>query len=476
MGVTKNKSNMGHSFIKTFLFAFSLSTVVVDGSAQQKLYPQTFDLQEVQLLDGPFKRAMELNDDVLLQYDVDRLLTPYFRQAGLSGWEAMHPNFENWGSGSFRLDGHVGGHYLSALALAYAASDDAAMRARLLERLEYTVQMMDSCQRVFDNNTQGLYGYIGGLPDNSVWTKMYSGDLSGFNNNRGNVPFYTVHKMYAGFRDAWLYAGNEQARVCFLKLCDWGINLIGNLSESTMQEVLRTEHGGMNEVYADAYQMTGDAKYLAAAQRYSQTSMVNGMQSVSPTFLNSMHANTQVPKYVGFARVAQQDGLGTSSATRYGAAAKNFWTDVVKNRTVAFGGNSVDEHFLTQSNCANYIHNPNGPESCNTHNMMKLSENLFACTRDADYADFYEQAMYNHILSTQHPETGGYVYFTPLRPQHYRMYSQVNEAMWCCVGTGMENHSKYGAFVYTHSPENDTLFVNLFVPSRLKSDAFCVLQ
>ena len=181
--------------------------------AQSKLYPRLFDLQEVTLNDGVFKTAMFLNDRTQMEYEVDRLLTPYMRQVGFKDWEKEHPNFSNWGSGNFRLDGHVGGHYLSALALAYAASDDEEVRARMKERLDYMVDKMDECQRVFDQNTDGLYGYIGGLPDNNVWTGIYRGDLGAYNNNRGNVPLYTMHKIYAGLRDAWMYAGNEKVQL-----------------------------------------------------------------------------------------------------------------------------------------------------------------------------------------------------------------------------------------------------------------------
>ncbi|MBO5679087.1 MAG: glycoside hydrolase family 127 protein [Bacteroidaceae bacterium] len=446
--------------------------------AQSKLYPHLFDLKEVTLSEGMFKTALDLNNATLLEYDVDRLLTPYFRQAGFSNWETQHPNFPNWGSGNFRLDGHVGGHYLSALALAYAATEDEAMRAQMKERMEYMIDKMAQCQAVFDNNTDGLYGYVGGLPDNSVWTSLYHGDLTKFNQNRGNVPLYTIHKVFAGFRDAWLYAGNEKARECFLKMCDWGVNLISNLNDSQLQDVLNTEHGGINEMFADAYQMTGDERYLTAAHRYAHRTMIENMQTVNTEFLSNKHANTQVPKYIGFLRLAQQK-YNTKfhfSNTQLSRSARNFWTDVVENRTVALGGNSVNEHFVQHSNSHHHITMTDGPESCNTNNMLKLTEDLFADEASGKYGDFYEMAMFNHILSTQHPETGGYVYFTSLRPQHYRMYSQVNQGMWCCVGTGMENHSKYGEFIYSRNAETNTLYVNLFVASQLKNDTYALTQ
>lgn len=457
-----------------FVSAILASTMATQQvQAQSELYPHLFNLEEVTLNESVFKTAMELNNKTLLEYDVDRLLTPFMRQAGFSDWEKEHPNFSNWGSGNFRLDGHVGGHYLSALSLAYAASKDEAMRTKLKERLDYMVDKMEQCQAVFDNNTEGLYGYIGGYPDNSIWTGLYKADLTAFNTSRGSVPIYTMHKVFAGLRDAWLYGDNEKAKTCFLKLCDWGVNLIAKLTTDQMQDVLNTEHGGINEVFADAYNMTGKEEYIKAAHRYSHTMMIKNMQTVNSEFLNNKHANTQVPKYIGFARIAQED---KSNLESYRVAAENFWTEVVEHRTVAIGGNSISEHFLPKARSSEYITNPDGPESCNTNNMLKLSEDLFGNEHKAKYADFYEQAMLNHILATQNPTTGGYVYFTSLRPQHYHIYSQVNQGMWCCVGTGMENHSKYGEFVYAHNVTNDTLFVNLFMASTLSNEKFALEQ
>lgn len=444
--------------------------------AQRLLYPHHFNLDEVTLLDSPLKTAMDLNIKMLMQYDVDRLLTPFIRQAGLhsgryADWQSRHPNFINWGGNNFDLSGHVGGHYVSALALAYAACHDTATKARIKERLDYMIDVLKDCQDAYDTNTEGLYGFIGGQPINDMWKKMYAGDISSFRQHRGWVPFYCQHKVLAGLRDAYLYTGNTTARDLFRKLADWSVNLVSNLSDATMQTVLDTEHGGMNETLADAYTLFGDSKYLAAARKYSHQTMLNGMQTPNPTFLDNRHANTQVPKYVGFERVAEED----ATATTYATAASNFWDDVAQNRTVCIGGNSVGEHFLSVGNSNRYIDHLDGPESCNTNNMMKLSEMMADRTHDARYADFYEYAMYNHILSTQDPTTGGYVYFTTLRPQGYRIYSKVNEGMWCCVGTGMENHSKYGHFVYTHDADT-AVYINLFTASKLDNKHFVLTQ
>lgn len=438
-------------------------------SAQSRLYPHEFDLDAVTLLDGPFKKALLLNDSVLLAYDVDRLLQPYQKQAGIR--QTGKP-FINWsGEMGNGLDGHVGGHYLTALSMAYAATRDEVLKSKLKSKLDYVLAELTLCQNAVTDTANLMYGYVGGVPSSTqVWTALFNKNMTNYNNSW--VPWYNVHKTYAGLRDAWLYTGNETARTMFLKLCDWGVRITSPLSDAQMQLMLDKEYGGMNEVYADAYQMTGKTAYLTAAKRFSHKVLYDNMRLNSATYLDGKHANTQIPKVIGFERVAQLD----PTATIYHTASVNFWKNVVEKRTLALGGNSVSEHFLSAANCVKYTTEREGPESCNTYNMLKLTENLFAVNQEAAYADYYERALFNHILSTQHPEHGGYVYFTSARPQHYKVYSQVNQAMWCCVGSGMENHGKYGQFIYSRH-HNDSLFVNLFVASELNwSDQQVVLK
>ena len=459
-----------------------LSLSFATSLAQSELYPKHFDLEQVTLLDGPMKTAMDLNIDHLMQYDVDRLLTPYVRQAGLAStsdksskyyqWLTKHPNFKNWGGDAgFDLSGHVGGHYLSALALAWAACHDEAKRTQLKKRMDYMLAVMKDCQEAYDQNTEGLYGFIGGQPINDSWKALYKGDLSKIQGNWGWVPFYVQHKILAGLRDAYIYGNSDVAKELFRKMADWSVNVVSNVSSSDFEGFLNCEHGGMNESMLDAYQLFGDAKYLTAAKKYTHKAMLNGMQTLNKTFLDGKHANTQVPKFIGMERIYEQ----SSTLASYKKAAENFWQDVATNRTVCIGGNSVGEHFLSVENSNRYIDQLDGPESCNSNNMLKMSEMMADRTGDAKYVDFYEGTMWNHILSTQDPKTGGYVYFTTLRPQGYRIYSQPNQGMWCCVGTGMENHSKYGHFIYTHDG-SETLYVNLFIPSKLESDNFIITQ
>ena len=381
-----------------------------------------------------------------MEYDVDRLLAPFLKEAGLQPKGRL---FSSWAG----LDGHIGGHYLSALACAWAATGDENVK----QRLDY---MLSELKRAQDANGNG---YVGGIPNSKIiWNRIRTADFGGntpFDISGSWVPWYNIHKMFAGLRDAYIYAGSGQAKEMFLSLCDWGLSIIQNLTDPQMERMLNTEYGGMNEVYADAYQIAGDARYLQAAKRFSHRLLFSSM-SARIDNLDNLHANTQVPKAVGYARVAELTGDAA-----YTTAAKFFWETVTRNRSLAFGGNSRREHFTSRDDAQSYIEEREGPETCNTYNMLSLSNILFRIEGKAQYADYYERAMLNHILSSQHPEHGGYVYFTPARPMHYRVYSAVNSAMWCCVGTGIENHTRYGKFIYTHS--GNTLYVNLFVPSEL---------
>ncbi len=432
------------------LLAALLISATTTSFAQDLLYPNTFPLSAVTLLDGPFKHAQDLNVQTLLKYNTDRLLAPYRKEAGLSAKALQYGNWESDG-----LAGHIGGHYLSAMAIHYAATSNILLK----QRMDYMVAELKTCQDAMGVKYPAWgVGYCGGVPNSvSIWPVVKTGDMAPIWSSW--VPWYNLHKTYAGLRDAWLYGGSADARTVFLKFCDWAVNLTSSLTDAKMEEMLGNEHGGMNEVLADAYQMTGQVKYLNAAKRFSHKMLYNSMSKMVDN-LNNMHANTQVPKAVGFERIGEIIGdAGYLKAGRF------FWETVSGNRSLASGGNSRQEFFPTASACIDYINVVEGPETCNTNNMLKLTEILFRLNPLAKYADFYERALYNHILSSQHPDHGGYVYFTPARPQHYRVYSAPEKGMWCCVGTGMENHGKYGEFIYSH--KKDSLYVNLFIASTL---------
>src|SRR5512145_855532 len=254
--------------------------------SQNKLYPNEFPLGDVTLLDGPFKNARDLNIEVLLKYDTDRLLAPYRKEAGLSGKAKSYPNWEG-------LDGHVAGHYLSAMAMNYASTNNAACK----KRMEYMLSELKACQEAHAiNNPDWGVGYAGGFPNSAkLWGAFKKGDFSIY--HAAWAPFYNLHKMYAGLRDAWLYCGNESAKEMFLKFCDWGISITADLTNEQIQSMLNMEHGGMNEIFADAYQITGDEKYLKAARQYSHLAFLEpASQGIDN--LDNKHANTQIPKFI----------------------------------------------------------------------------------------------------------------------------------------------------------------------------------
>jgi Uncharacterized protein conserved in bacteria len=406
-----------------------------------------FDLREVRLLPGIFKHAEDLDLHYLLEMDPDRLLAPFLREANLPIKKESYTNWENTG-----LDGHIGGHYLSALAHMFASTGD----LRIKERLEYMLANLKRCQEANGN------GYIGGIPGGKlIWTEVQQGNINAgsFNLNGKWVPLYNIHKTYAGLRDAYLLTGSEPAKDMLIKLTDWALALVSQLSEAQIQDMLQSEHGGLNETFADVAAITQNQAYLELARKFSHQSILEPLLQHKDQ-LTGLHANTQIPKVLGFKRIAD-----ISHNERWAEAVRYFWDNVVEQRSISIGGNSVSEHFNPTDDFSKMLHSIEGPETCNTYNMLRLTKMLYQTDPQGKYLDFYERALYNHILSTQHPEHGGLVYFTQIRPGHYRVYSQTQTSMWCCVGSGMENHAKYGEMIYAQR-DND-LYVNLYIPSQL---------
>lgn len=424
-----------------------LSLAGTQGLSAAPNLAEPFPLSQVRILDGPFRTAQDLDRKYILALDSDRLLAGFRSEAGL---EPKAPKYPNWESSG--LTGHTAGHYLSALALMWAATGDAEMK----RRLDYTIAEMAGCQRANAN------GYVGGVPGSkALWTAIGAGefDAQNFSLKEAWVPWYNVHKTFVGLYDAWIEAKNPQARDVLIGLADWCGAVIGRLSDEKLQAMMRAEHGGMNEALANVHAITGDKKYLELAQRFTHRAILEPLVRHEDK-LTGLHTNTQVPKAIGLARIAE---LGGDPAWR--DAAGFFWDTFTGSRIVAFGGASVREHFNPPHDFTSMLETREGPESCVTYNMLKLTEVLFRSAPDARYADYYERALFNHILSLQHPVDGGFVYFTPVRPRHYRVYSQPSQCFWCCVGTGIENPGRFGAFIYAH--HQDALWVNLFVASEL---------
>ncbi|MFJ9147575.1 beta-L-arabinofuranosidase domain-containing protein [Streptomyces sp. NPDC102270] len=407
---------------------------------------QSLPRSAVRLLPGPFLDAQATALDYLLSLDTDRLLAPLRREAGLPAVAESYGNWENSG-----LDGHTVGHALSGAALMSAVTDDPRPRA-MVERL---VQGVVECQDALGT------GYVGGVPDGvRLWRRVATGqvDPDSFVLGGAWVPWYNLHKLFAGLLDAHRHAGSDLALAAVRRLADWWDRVAAGMDDDTHEAMLRTEFGGMCEALADLADVTGTDRYAALARRFLDRSLLQPLREHRDV-LDGMHANTQIAKAVGYQRLGEVvDDPGLRDAARF------FWRTMTRHRTFSFGGNSVREHLHPRDDFGSALESPEGPETCNTYNMLKLSRALFLEEPDAEVLDHYERATVNHILSSLHPK-GGLVYFTPVRPGHYRVVSTPQNCFWCCVGTGLENHAKYGELVYT--AEDGDLFVNLFIASRL---------
>ncbi|HEU4794460.1 MAG TPA: beta-L-arabinofuranosidase domain-containing protein, partial [Pyrinomonadaceae bacterium] len=405
-----------------------------------------FRLADVRLLDGPFKTAMTRDAEYLLRLEPDRLLSGFRKEAGLTpkakaygGWESM------------TIAGHSLGHYLSAVSLMFASTGDVRFR----DRVNYIVSELDACQRANGN------GYVAAIPNGKkIFQEVSAGDIrpQPFDLNGGWVPWYTLHKLFAGLLDAHQYLQSKQALDVAAKLGDWAETTLAKLTEEQFQRMLDTEHGGMNEVLAELYARTGNKKYLQLSRRFHHKKVLEPLARREDR-LQGLHANTQIPKLIGLARRYE---LTSDAADK--TAAEFFWQRVVQHHSYVNGGHSDGERFGPPDKLNNRL-SQNTAETCNTYNMLKLTRHLFEWRASAEYADYYERALYNHILASQNPDDGMVCYYVPLKAGSRKVYSKPFDSFWCCVGTGMENHAKYGEAIYFHS--NNALWVNLFIPSEL---------
>jgi len=401
------------------------------------LQARAFRLEDVRLLDGPFQHALELDRQYLLSLEVDRLLHNFRVNAGLPS--SAQP-LGGWEEPKGELRGHFVGHYLTACALMYASTGDAQVRAKG----SAVVADLAACQAKVGT------GYLSAYPE-EFFDRVES-------LRRVWAPYYTLHKIYAGLLDMYIYCDNQQALDVCQKFANWVIARNAKLSDEQMQKMLGTEHGGMNEVLANLYGLTGEKKYLTIAQRFNHMAVL-GPASNREDRLTGLHANTQIPKFVGTARqyeLTGQDWLKTASLF--------FWDTVVNERSYVIGGHSDGEGFSPKERLSEAF-GPNTTETCNTYNMLKLTRHLFCWDPKAEYADYYERALYNHILCSQNPETGMMCYYVPLRSGSHKEYNTPLDSFWCCTGTGVENHAKYGDSIYFHN--DSTLWVNLFIASEL---------
>ncbi len=415
---------------------------------------EPFPLEAVSLTPSIWRRAVDRNAEYLLSLEPDRFLHNFRTSAGLAPKGAVYGGWEAMG-----IAGHSLGHYLSACSLMHAQIKDDRFKARV----DDIVTELAVIQAAHGD------GYVGGttverdgkiVDGKIVYEEVRAHKITthGFDVNGGWVPLYTWHKVHAGLLDAHRYGNNAQALDIAVNMSDYLIGVLGGLSDDELQQVLAAEHGGLNETFTETYVRTGQKRFLDMGKRLYHKAVLTPLAQGRDE-LAGKHANTQIPKLIGLARLYEVTG-----DTIYRDAAGFFWDTVVHRHSYVIGGNSDSEHFDVQDALNAHISDKTC-EACNSYNMLKLTRHLYTWSPDAKWFDFYERAHLNHILAHQDPDSGLFVYFMPLYAGSERVYSTPTNSFWCCVGSGMESHSKHGDSIYWRG--GDTLFVNLFIPSEV---------
>jgi uncharacterized protein len=407
----------------------------------------SFNLADVQLLNSQFTVARDKDIQYLLKIEPDRLLSQFRTHSGL---EPKAQKYGGWESDG--LAGHTLGHYLSACAMEYAVSKN----DEFLKRVNYIVDELEVCQKARKT------GYVGAIPrEDSAFAEVSKGNIRsrGFDLNGMWSPWYTVHKVMAGLLDAHIYCNNVKALTIEQGICDWTGNLLNDLNDEQIQKMLLCEYGGMNEVLVNTYAFTGDRKYLDLSYKFHDRVVLDSLAK-QVDILPGRHSNTQIPKVIGTVRRFEVSGDKKDHAI-----GDFFWKTVVNHHSYAPGGNSNYEYLSTPDKLSDKL-TDNTMETCNTYNMLKLTRHLFALRPSGELMDYYERALYNHILASQNHHTGMMCYFVPLRMGTRKEFSDEFNTFTCCVGSGIENHVKYGESIY-YKGRDGSLYVNLFIPSVL---------
>ena len=409
-------------------------------------------LTAVRLTGGPLKHAQDLDIAYLLALDPDRMLAYPRKRAGL---EPKATPYEGWDGDNRNLTGHIAGHHLSAVSLMYAATND----PRFKQRADYIVSELKAVQ---DKNGDGYVGAI--ARGREAFAEVSKGHIksSSFDLNGLWSPWYTLHKTYAGLRDAYRYTGNRTALDVEIKFSAWAETVLAPLNDDQLQQMLNTEFGGMNEVFADLYADTGDKRWLTLSHKFDHKAVLEPLMRGEDR-LSGLHGNTQVPKLLGCA--ARYAYAGDQ---RDGAAARFFWDRVVSHHTFATGGHGKDEYFREPDRLGN-ITEGRTAETCNVYNMLKLTRRLFALQPDIKYAEFHERALFNHILGSIDVTDGATCYMVPVGRGVRREYQNMQQSFTCCVGSGMESHAIHADGLYYVA--DDRLWVNLYAPSTATWDA-----
>jgi DUF1680 family protein len=412
-----------------------------------KLIPAVaaFDLGEVRLLDGRFKQNMEREQQWLLSISAGQLLHSFRTNAGVySGNEGGYDESKKiagWESLDCELRGHTTGHILSGLALMYAATGDEQFK----RKSDSLVKGLAEVQQALRQD-----GFLSAWPQ-----ELINRNIAG---KKVWAPWYTQHKILSGLIDQYLYGNSQQALDIASGMAAWAYKKLQPVTPAQRTIMLRNEFGGINESFYNLYAITGKPECKWLAEFFYHNEMLDPLKE-GKDILDGKHANTYIPKLLGLTRQYEIEGEGDGDSV-----AAFFWNTVVDHHNFCTGSNSDKEHFFKPDNQSKHLTGYTG-ESCNVYNMLKLTRHLFTHTANIKYADYYEQALFNHILGQQDPATGMVAYFLPMLPGAHKVYSTPDSSFWCCVGSGFENQAKYAEAIYYHS--KDALYVNLFMASSL---------
>lgn len=400
------------------------------------------------------QRAAEANRAYLASLSPDRLLHNFHQGAGLP---VKAPVYGGWEAQS--IAGHTLGHWLTACSLQVAHTGDPELR----ERLAYAVAELARVQAAHGDGYVGgttRWGQTDAAAGKQVFEALRRGDIRAnrFGLNDGWVPIYTWHKVHAGLLDAHRLAATPGALDVATGLAGYFATIIEGLSDAQVQQILVAEHGGINEAYAETYALTGDDRWLKIARRLRHRAVLDPIAARRDE-LAGLHANTQIPKVIGLARLYEVGGDPAEAG-----AARFFHQVVTRDHSYVIGGNSDREHFGRPGQIAGHMAETTC-EACNSYNMLKLTRHLWSWKPDGALFDYYERTQLNHILAHQNPADGRFVYFMPMAAGGRRSYSTREDSFWCCVGSGMESHAKHADSIWWKGGE--TLYLNLFIASTL---------
>jgi uncharacterized protein len=398
-----------------------------------------FSMKNVRLGPGPFRAAAEADRSYLKTLPTDRLLHTFRLTAGLP--TSAEP-LGDWEKPDCELRGHfVGGHYLSACAFAFASSGDEELK----RNADVMVRELAKCQEQLKS------GYLSAFPE-ELFDRLREGV-------RVWAPFYTIHKIMAGHLDMYLLTGNDQALDNLEKMAQWVGSWVYPLSEEQMQRVLLVEYGGMGEVLANLYGVTGKRQYLELAQRFNKKWFFDPLAAHRDE-LKGLHVNTHIPQVIAAARLYELTGN-----ERYYNIASYFWDEVTSERCYCTGGTSNLELWRSDPGVLSTQISSETTEDCCAYNMLKLTRHLFAWAPQARYMDYYERTLFNHRMGTIDPESGTTVYYLSLGNGYSKIYAKPFDSFWCCNGTGAEEFAKLTDTIYFH--DEDSIFVNLYIASEV---------